>query len=859
MSLRLFRTVGIGVFLMACSTVSRADVVSAQRDWLAGNYTSVVREAEAALRDNPTSDWSILLIQALLVTGKNRDADIAMAEALARDTRSIRLRWLARDVAFANGRPEESALRVDEIRRSVRDATWLYRNPADLVVFGRAILKLGADPRDVLEKVFASAQKSDPKLRDVYLARGEVAMEKHDFALAAKAYEEGLKQHPKDPDLLSGHARAYAGGNREVALKSLTAARESNPRHVPTLLQFADHYIDAESYAEATKILDEIIGINPLHPEAWAYRSVIAHLQNDLVGEKFARSRALSSWARNPRVDHLIGDKLSAKYRFAEGAEAQRRALEFDPEYIPAAARLSTDLLRLGEHAEGWKLAQKVHEIDDYDVQAFNLVTLRDTMEKYASLEDEDFVIRMAAPEVAVYGPRVLALLRRAKEMLVAKYGVELAKPTYIEIFADQKDFAVRTFGLPDVAGFLGVCFGRVVTANSPATSSSPTNWESVLWHEYCHVVTLQMTKNKMPRWLSEGISVYEERQADPAWGMRIDPSYREMLLGEDLVPVGKLSGAFLAPKSSRHLQFAYLQSSLVVEFIIQNFGIEKIRGILNDLREGMEINEALATHTLPLAELESQFETYAHEQANALAPKLDWTKPDPDLLVPAGAGELAAWERKHPDNYWLLRLRAQRLIEEQKWEEARVPLQRLVELYPQQKGGETAYRTLTATFRALGDTAGELTVLRQWCDVDDEATDAYIRLMELAAAESDWKVVARNAERYLAVNPLVPPPYRYLAQAATELGDVSTAIVASRTLIQLDVPDRADVHYQLARLLHGRGDMVEAKRHALLALEETPRYRAALSLLLDLSRAPLGRDRSATSVDTILPPKKAE
>jgi tetratricopeptide (TPR) repeat protein len=202
-----------------------------------------------------------------------------------------------------------------------------------------------------------------------------------------------------------------------------------------------------------------------------------------------------------------------------------------------------------------------------------------------------------------------------------------------------------------------------------------------------------------------------------------------------------------------------------------------------------------------------------------------------------------------------LLRLKAQRAMEEQKWEEARVPLQRLVELYPGQKGGDTAYRSLVATYRAVGDTRGELDVLRQWCAVDDEAPDAYIRVMELAAAENEWPTVLRNAERYLAVNPLVAPPYRYLAQASTELADVSTAIVALRTLLQLDVPDRADVHYQLAQLLHGRGDLVDAKRHALLALEETPRYRAALSLLLTMSRTLIG-----VAPAEILPPlKKSE
>jgi tetratricopeptide (TPR) repeat protein len=832
-----------------------AEPSEVQKGLLAGNYAAVIKQSRGELRDAPAnSEWAMLLVQALLATGRNADADSAMAEALTRDPRSIRLRWLARDVAFANGRPEEAAKRVEEIRIAVRDGSWQYRAAADLVVYGRAALLLGADPKDVLEKVFATAQKADAKLRDVYLARGELAMEKHDFALAAKAYEEGLKQLPNDPDLWSGRGRAYADGNREVALESLQNALKENAKHVPTLLQLADHHIDAENYEEAGKALDTVIEVNPVQPDAWAYRAVIAHLKNDFNGEKFARTRALSSWARNPRVDFLIGDKLSAKYRFAEGAAYQRQAREYDPAYLPATAQLASDLLRLGEEAEGWKLAQAVHERDEYDVEAFNLVTLRETMNKYAALQNDDFVIRMAAPEVAVYGPRVLSLLRRAKQALTAKYGIELAKPTYVEIFADQRDFAVRTFGLPDVAGFLGVCFGRVVTANSPASSSSPTNWESVLWHEFCHVVTLQMTKNKMPRWLSEGISVYEERQANPSWGMRIDSRYREMILGGDLVPVGKLSGAFLAPKSSRHMQFAYLQSSLVVEFIVGRFGVEKIRGILADLRNGTEINAALAKHTVPLDTLEAEFATYAKEKAEQLAPKLNWEKPEPELLLPDATAKLAEWEKEHPDNYWLLRMKAGKLMEQQKWEEAKKPLQRLIELYPEQKGGESAYRSLVAAMRALNDAAGERDVLKKWVEVDDEATDAYLRLMELAVAEKDWATVTRNSERYLAVNPLVPPPYRYLAQAAAGSGDDSSAVVAWRTLIQLDVPERADGHYQLAALLHKRGDAAEARRHVLMALEETPRYRAALRLLLEMNRARPNNAAAPAVPETLLP-----
>ena len=61
-------------------------------------------------------------------------------------------------------------------------------------------------------------------------------------------------------------------------------------------------------------------------------------------------------------------------------------------------------------------------------------------------------------------------ILDRARSNLTARYGITLESPTVVEIFPEQKDFGVRTFGMPHNPGFLGVCFGRVVTANSPAS-----------------------------------------------------------------------------------------------------------------------------------------------------------------------------------------------------------------------------------------------------------------------------------------------------------------------------------------------------------------------------------------------------
>ncbi len=169
-------------------------------------------------------------------------------------------------------------------------------------------------------------------------------------------------------------------------------------------------------------------------------------------------------------MDHLIGGKLSQKYRFAEAAAYQYHALCFDPQHRAAKLQLCQDLLRLGEESEGWRLAAEVFEEDKYNVVAFNLSTLHDNLAKFRSLENDDFIVRMDQREAEIYGPRVVRLLARAKETLCQKYDVELTDPIIVELFHQQKDFAIRTFGLPGGAGFLGVCFGGVITANSPAS-----------------------------------------------------------------------------------------------------------------------------------------------------------------------------------------------------------------------------------------------------------------------------------------------------------------------------------------------------------------------------------------------------
>src|SRR5262245_24734972 len=267
------------------------------------------------------------------------------------------------------------------------------------------------------------------------------------------------------------------------------------------------------------------------------------------------------------------------------------------------------------------------------------------------------------------------------------------------------------------------------------------------------------------------------------------------------------------------------------------------------------------------MPKIEEEFSAFAQRRAEMLAPGLDFEKPkwkkgwslrdssgdevatnissiatnlakappsppemgggDKDLRLPANPNDLeeaiSMWISTHPTNFYALNERARRLTARKDFQAAKEPLEKLVELYPEETGSDSASAMLAAVYRELGETNAERNVLSRHAEKDDEAIQAYQRLMELDAAAQDWQAVVRNARRFLAVNPLVVLPYQFLARASEKLQDLQTGIMADTVLLELDPADPVQVQFHLAQLLHRAGDP-QARRHVLQALEEAPR-----------------------------------
>lgn len=800
-----------------------------------GDYELVARIGEAAAEKGlKAPEWRIMRLKALAEMGRIGTALDETKAALVLFPGHFELLMLRHDFARILGRADIASQALKGLNEAAKAKPAKDRTALETVMLGRAALVLGADAQKVIAQYFKAAQGKDAKLEAAYLAEGHLALEKDDAKRAADVFRSGLKAHGEAADLRLGLAEAFRSSDREKAVENLTKALELNPHlHAAHLLR-AELLIGGERFVEAEAALQQVLDLDEENSPAWALRAVVAHLFH-ADAKKFtaAREAALKRWDKNPAVDHIIGRCLSRAYRFAESAGHQRKALEFDPKYLPAKVQLCHDLLRLGEEDEAWKLASAIRTEDGYNIQAHNLGLLEKEMGGYVTKTFEDFILKMPKRDWPIYGTRALQLLREAKAVLAPKYGLELKRPVLVEFFGAQQDFAIRTFGALGGQGMLGVCFGTVVTMNSPGSlAHGRNNWESTLWHEFCHVITLSVTKNRMPRWLSEGISVYEERQRDPAWGMPMDATFREMVLDEEtLTPVSQLSGAFMNAKTQDHLMFAYYESSQVVEYLLERHGREKFQGILRDLAAGKRINAAIADNTDNLDDIEKGFTKFIKGKALGFGAKADWKEPKPEDLNPFDEGSFASYLKEHPNNLPATRKYAQEMVRQKNWPEVLKMADALIRLLPEDFSAQSGHSLKVLALRELKRTDDETAVLRHFAENSSSAQSVFLRLIELDEPKQRWSEVKTNALRVMALNPFLATPQKALAKAAEALKDIPTVIAALERVLILDPGSAAQTHFKLAALLK-ETDARKAKRHLLDSLALAPRNREGLVML---------------------------
>ncbi|MES2922711.1 MAG: tetratricopeptide repeat protein [Verrucomicrobiota bacterium] len=825
-----------GVLALSSTTVAAQALQAAQALFLEGDYPACLKAcAENTQLQEDFPAFAALEVRTLLETGKYKEA-VARGTGLWRRSQfDPELSLELADALRANGQASQA-------RSVVRQALQIQPDPPvagqsrATVAYGELVLTEQVDAKEVLKGILDPAKKADPAGRAAYLAIGRLALAHHDRELAAENFREGLKRFPGDPEFSLGLEQAGVAPPRELqdpddGISSyLDLALRANPKFTEALLVRAEKLGGGRDSNGAKAALDQVLAVNPDHPEAWAQLAALALLGEDAEGAEKALKNARKFWKGNPRVSEIVGVTLAAHYRFAEAIVYLKQASEEDPESPSIHFELGSNQLRFGQLEEGWKNVALAHELDPYHVAAFNLITLRDKLQGFPVREKDGVRLRMSPEDMVVFGTRALELAARAKRTLAEKYQVKLSQPVMVEMLPKQEDFAIRTFGLPGGESFLGVCFGPLITTTSPRGRLGRANWEAVVWHEMAHAITLSASRHRIPRWLSEGISVYEERQVRPGWGQGMTSEYRERFLSGKVPPIAKLDESFAGPD----IMLGYYHASLVAEFVVERFGIAAMRSILVDLSAGKSIEMALSKRTLPLPELETAFLDRAKKIAAAYGPDLDWS-PLTDEEYVEYRKDPATWVAAHPKRYAAAMMWISKLTEEGKWPDAKTRIEALIAAEPNNREEFNPYHALSLACRGLGDEAGERTALKKLLEIDSNASEAAARLLQISGKVSAPERLA-DGQRMLETNPFQEQAYRTLIAAAKETG--APASDAYLSLLALETLDAGRLRIELAKILRD-SDRDESRRQVLKALEDNPRFEAALEFLVQLTKSP--------------------
>jgi tetratricopeptide (TPR) repeat protein len=395
-------------------------------------------------------------------------------------------------------------------------------------------------------------------------------------------------------------------------------------------------------------------------------------------------------------------------------------------------------------------------------------------------------------------------------------------------MFPRHDDFAVRTLGLPGMIGALGACFGRVVTLDSPrARPPGDFSWGETLWHEMAHVITLQMSNNRLPRWLSEGTSVYEERRARPEWGREMDVSFAQALDQGRILKLADLYEGFSDP---RMISLAYYQSSLVVEHLIETYGEPAFHQFIRAYGRGVETDEAVKeVFGAALDEIQTAFDARLEKQYAPLRRALQ----RPETKETTSLEDLKALAASNPDSFGIQVQLGLKLQEAGETAAAIQALERAAALVPNATGENNANAMIAAIALKAGDNTRAIRALEAVLAVDHTDIESARQLLTLVEPLGDAARSETAYRRIVEIDPFDARAQAGLGRLAMRRKDGSTAVRAFRSALATNPADRATAHTDLAEAYLMLGETDNAKQQALAALEIAPAYERAQDVLL--------------------------
>lgn len=887
-------------------------------DSLTGNKKKALSRLTSALKQTPDrTDLHSIAAQLYYETGDYQKADTSVKQALKLNADSPLAHLIQAHLLTESGK-------ISEANEAYR---WFVRyynraQPEDaetLLIIGEGATQyarwnsVSQIFNFVINTVCPDALKADPLCWEASYLSGSILEEKYNRPEAATEFKSALTINSQAALIYVALARAALEIREYDKSHSLIdRALKINPHSIEALLLQSDLHIINGQYHKALKSADTAATINARDQSVLA-RKAACYLLIDGVPnrdalelffqslENPAKTKTTSRFSvlftdllkQNPKPGYFLfelGHLLETKRQFEFAEFVYLKSKEIMPQLSKPKIALGILYMQMGKTDLAQITLDDAFKSDPYHVRVSNMRKVLGVLESYGAIVTEHFIIRYDSKADFILGQYMADYLEKIYPELVEQFGYQPPGKTQFEIYHDAKGlgahqwFSARMIGLPWIQT-IGASTGAVVALTSPTAMKDPFNWASVLKHELVHVFTLQQTRYKIPHWFTEALAVRSEGHAR---SQEFNQLLVERVPKGEIYSLNELDGVFVRPKSSDNWNFAYCQSLLCADFMVDEFGEDALSKLLVAYQKQRSTQTAIVEcFHITQGEFEKRYHKYLKMIADSLKgyrtkPSLSFTElqkkfeTNKNNLNIAGqyASRLLRFRKKQKareiandvlskdptQSQAALTIARLELLSED-WDSALKVLQPALNLEsPDAEVLELTGKILVrqekfnAALKIFEAAHSHFPYQTQWLnglsliylklDRPQKLEETLLKLvhldpthekgrkllMQLFFDQNKYQQALHWGTEALYVNVLDPETHRLLAQSALKLKKTDIAIHELKMTLHLEDKDE-ELRYLLAATLHDSGKSKEALIELNLLLQQNPNHVQALQL----------------------------
>lgn len=399
--------------------------------------------------------------------------------------------------------------------------------------------------------------------------------------------------------------------------RGIEAIREVDPDSFVADLLDVQLKLARRSFDAAQKLAERVVARQPKNLDALAQLAAVYAARGDTAAMNRTLARIDAIDPKDAKARVLVGQTLASVFYDSAGAiaffeEAARRA----PWWTEPQRALGFALLQTGEEDDARRVLDKAYGVDPYNLLTVNYLRVLDMMQKYRTTESERFIFKYADTEDPIVPLYVAPQMDAMYDELVKDFRYTPPQKPIVEVFPDTNSFSVRTAGMTGLETY-GASLGRVMTTVAPRAGETlgPFNWARILRHEFTHTINLMQTKGRVPRWLTEGLAVWQEHVPYRfAWvpeAMYERATKDQMFTPREMMDA--LSGRAKRPNDG---EIAYMTGFWIVRYIDETIGWDAVLKLLAAYGEGKGDDDAfLAATGMNVADFHVKFSQWSKDQ----------------------------------------------------------------------------------------------------------------------------------------------------------------------------------------------------------------------------------------------------